>query len=571
MQKICAQCGSGFEITQADLDFLESVSPVFHGEKELIPPPTHCPQCRQQRKMAWRSESALYRRTCDKTGKKIVATFPQDSQYTVYSQEAFWSDDWDPRDYGRDFDFNRSFFEQFAELIKAVPQIALLNMKTENSDFCHRIYDGRNNYLSVIALYAPENLLYTYYTMACKDCTDTAFNQYCELCYECIDTEHCYHCLYGMRLRNCRDCLFCEDCSGCSDCFGCKNLNQKQYMVYNEQKTKEEYQAFIESCALDSHAFVEETTEKAHAFFLEYPHRSNMMVDVSNVSGGNVHHCQESHELYDWYESERMRYCALGEKSHDCGDIYGMGVGDFCYESVTNMYVHHALFCTSTANSSDVIYCHESANDTSDCFGCACMKKGKYCILNKQYSQDEYNALVPKIIDHMRKTPLRSPSGSFAGQEWGEFMPMHMAIPTYNESVAQDHYPLTKEEVQTQGLRWQDREDDTSGTTQTIPADRLPDTLADTPDDIANWAVLCPISRRPFKIVKQELEFYRTHQIPIPRLHPDERHRRRIAKRNPRKLWNRTCANCQKDIASTYAPERPEIVWCESCYLEEVY
>jgi len=28
----------------------------------------------------------------------------------------------------------------------------------------------------------------------------------------------------------------------------------------------------------------------------------------------------------------------------------------------------------------------------------------KYCILNKQYSKEEYEELVPKIIEHMQKT-----------------------------------------------------------------------------------------------------------------------------------------------------------------------
>lgn len=367
-------------------------------------------------------------------------------------------------------------------------------MKTENSMFCHRIYDGRNNYLSIIALYAPENLYYTYYTMACKDCTDTAYNQYCELCYECIDTEHCYQCSYGLRLRNCRDCYFCEDCTGCSNCYGCKNLHQKQYCIYNEQKSKDEYQAFIGSCNFGSHAFVQQTLENSKQFFLKYPHRSNVMIDVENVTGGSVFHCRDSRELYDWYESERMTYCALGEKSHDCMDIYGMGVGDFCLDCVTNMYVHHLLFCISSANSSDLLYCYESSTDTSDCFGCASMKKGKYCILNKQYNKDEYERLAGRLVEHMQRTG-----------EWGEFPPTQYSPLAYNESVAQDHYPLTRDTAEKKGYRWHEADDDIGKVSNTITADRLPDATADIPDDILNWAIECPVSHRLYKIIKQVL------------------------------------------------------------------
>ena len=104
-----------------------------------------------------------------------------------------------------------------------------------------------------------------------------------------------------------------------------------------------------------------------------------------------------------------------------------------------------------------------------------------------------------------------------------------------------------------------------------IPAEKLPDSIDDIPDDVLNWAVRCEATGRPFRIIKQELEFYRKMRLPVPRLHPDERHRRRMALRNPRKLWKRPCGKCGKEMETTYAPERPEIVYCESCYLQEVY
>jgi hypothetical protein len=104
-----------------------------------------------------------------------------------------------------------------------------------------------------------------------------------------------------------------------------------------------------------------------------------------------------------------------------------------------------------------------------------------------------------------------------------------------------------------------------------IPAVKLPDAIDDVPDDILNWAIECEATKRPFRIIKQELDFYRKMKLPIPHLHPDERHRRRMALRNPRKLWKRPCMKCGKEMETTYAPERPEIVYCENCYLKEVY
>jgi len=43
-----------------------------------------------------------------------------------------------------------------------------------------------------------------------------------------------------------------------------------------------------------------------------------------------------------------------------------------------------------------------------------------------------------------------------------------------------------------------------------------------------------------------------------------------MALRNPRKLYERVCDKCGKDMITTYSPERPEVVYCESCYNKEV-
>ncbi len=103
-----------------------------------------------------------------------------------------------------------------------------------------------------------------------------------------------------------------------------------------------------------------------------------------------------------------------------------------------------------------------------------------------------------------------------------------------------------------------------------IPAGKLPESIENIPDDILNWAIECEVTKKPFRIIRQELEFYRKHNIPIPRRHPDQRHLDRMKQRNPRKLFERDCDCCKKQMITTYAPERSEIVYCEGCYEREV-
>ena len=86
-----------------------------------------------------------------------------------------------------------------------------------------------------------------------------------------------------------------------------------------------------------------------------------------------------------------------------------------------------------------------NCNNCQDCFGCVNLKKKQYCILNKQYTKEEYESLLPKIIEHMKQ----------AG-EWGQFLPMKYSSYSYNESVAQDVLPIEKHQIETYESRWLD-------------------------------------------------------------------------------------------------------------------
>ncbi len=170
----------------------------------------------------------------------------------------------------------------------------------------------------------------------------------------------------------------------------------------------------------------------------------------------------------------------------------------------------------------------------SDCFGCVGLRNKSYCILNKQYTKEEYEELVPQIIERM-----------MADGEWGEFFPSSMSPFGYNETVAQEYFPLTREEITESGIfNWSDYEAPFPTVEKVIPASKLPDTIDSIPDDILNWAIECEVTGRPFRIIRQELEFYRKHSLPIPRRHPDQRHLDRMALRNPRKLYERQCDKC---------------------------
>ena len=77
-------------------------------------------------------------------------------------------------------------------------------------------------------------------------------------------------------------------------------------------------------------------------------------------------------------------------------------------------------------------------------------------------------------------------------------------------------------------------------------------------------------SGKPYRITRAELELLRKKNLPIPELHPDERHLARMQRRNPPQLWERVCGESGQPIITSYAPERPDIVLCEEAYLKSL-
>lgn len=141
----------------------------------------------------------------------------------------------------------------------------------------------------------------------------------------------------------------------------------------------------------------------------------------------------------------------------------------------------------------------------------------------------------------------------------------------YNETVAQEYFPMTREEITASNIfHYSDYESPFPKVEKIIPANKLPEDIKDIPDDILNWAIECEVTKKPYRIIRQELDFYRKHSLPIPRRHPDQRHLDRMKLRNPRKLHERKCDHCGVNMITTYSPERTEKVYCDDCYKKEI-
>jgi hypothetical protein len=147
-RRTCAVSGTEFPIYQSDLAYYEKISPTFEGKKYVIPAPKLCPEEREARRMAWRNEWKLYRRTCNKTGKSMMSMYPEDCGYTVYDRKVWYSDARDAMDCGRDYDFSKTFFENYESLNRAVPKKSLHIVDSmENCEYCNYGIFSKSCYL----------------------------------------------------------------------------------------------------------------------------------------------------------------------------------------------------------------------------------------------------------------------------------------------------------------------------------------------------------------------------------------------------------------------------------------
>lgn len=573
MQKVCKQCQAQFEVTPKDLDFYDKVSPVFQGKKYSIPPPTLCPDCRQQRRLSWRNERTLYNRNCDLCKRHIVSVYPMAALFPVYCVRCWWSDQWDSFSYGIDYDFSIPFLKQFQRLRERVPQLAIQNdegISSENSEYCYDVSHAKNCYRVIGSWYIQDChfSLNVNRSRDVVDCNTTSID--CELVYESLDSQRLYHCAYLQNCEGCRDCFFGYDLRGCSDCFCCFGLRQKRFCMFNEQLVEKEYRRRIAEFNLDSFAMTRDMRVTFDHWALRFPRKYANLQNCEDCVGNNLFNCK-SVLGYSVFNSEYSKFIDRSDGPKYSYDLINTGDSQWCYDCVTpdNSYmVAFSVWCWKCKN----IFLSDNCHSSEQLLGCVSVRRGKYCILNKRYTKGEYEELAGRIIESLQKDEwpaMKSPSGTRC-TSWGEHLPISHSPFGYNETAAAEYYPLSRDEVLRRGWKWNDVLPHTMGK-ETQQWDAVADNIRDVPDEIIQEVLACMECRKNYNITPQELKFYRKMPVPIPRLCPDCRHLQRFHRKTPTHLWKRQCKNCAKEIQTTYAPNRPETVYCESCYLSVVY
>ena len=561
-KKICQNCKKDFIIEPDDFSFYEKIK---------VPPPTWCPECRMIRRFSCANSWSLFWRNCNKCGKRMLSMFSPQKDLTVYCQSCWWADDWDGTEYAINYDPSRPFLEQLKELSEKTPYATLESTYTtlKNCEYTNSIAYSKNCFMTIWADFC-ENVYYSSILNGLKWSSDCLRGWESELCYESTGFIRSYNVFFSEDFDDCVDIWFSRNCYGCMNCIGCANLRGASYNIFNVQYGKEEYAKKLKEFGFDSWMKLREFEKQAREFWITKPYREfHGNAFNLNVTGEHVYLSKNSKESYILNYAENCKWCQLITVSDtkDCRDYTGWGnKAELLYECLqvgdgaSNCKFSSHCFPDSLNDE----YCHWAISGKNN-FGCVNLKHKQYCILNKQYSKEDYEKLKDRIIEDMKKNPYIDKLGRV--WSYGEFFSPGFGNFAYNKSNAMRFFPKEKEEATSLGYSWDDTENPSAECT--IKSEALPQTITETNDSILQEIIECSNCKRGYKIIQGELELLRKVNLPVPHQCPKCRENRRFARMNKPGMYNRICDKCKKEIYTPYASDRPEIVYCVKCYQQE--
>src|SRR3990167_2674524 len=557
----CRDCQTEFTVEPADKEILAKLD---------LPEPQLCFEHALQRRMSFRNERHLYRHTCGLCDKPVLAMYAPNLGLTIYCRDCWFSDSWNPSDYGRNYDPNRSFLDQWAELIKITPQFNLFHVgEIENCDYNNFTWNSKDCYLCFSCL-KSEGCVYCKNNDECRDCVDSLYIAKSELAYDCVDITSCYQSAWLTRCEKSTECYLSRDLFNCQNCFGCVNLKHKQYYWYNEPINKNEYERRIKEALSTRENFAQhQKTFAEHE--QKHPVEFAVIRNSENATGNSIYNSKSIRNSFGVREGENMG--DVYRVTYDVKDSYrinNLGIVELAYEAIAAGLGSNKVVVSWMGEKNFSASYTSSCTNCEELLGCVGLRNKKFCILNKQYDEATYHALKKQIIDKMK-----------ADGEWGENLAPALIPQNYNDSIAQELFPLSKAEVLAKGWKWSDDQGMTRGK-ETMKPEALPNSISATPESILKEILACVACQRNYRIQPKELAVLKTLGLALPTHCQDCRFDERLKRYYFPRTYDRQCmcsinshnhhtsATCQTTFKTTYAPNRPEKVFCSPCYQAEL-
>lgn len=428
---------------------------------------------------------------------------------------------------------NSNFVEKFRHLFLISPQCGSWTRASENCDYGDISTNSKDCYM----LFNSGNCRNAYYSEDSRvltDATDCSLCENCELCYECVDCDTCYDSNFCQDCTNCRNINFSYDLRRCNDCFGCCTMRDKQYCIFNEQFSKEEYEKKMKMFDYSNASGIAYIWQKLEEFKKKNPRMYIHEHDTTECTGDYIYHSKNCHQCFDTRHTEDSGYIYQAnldqgtKDSWDCGPI--PTVMDLCYDIAYSDYLFkckHVYWASRLKDSEWCVNCMESEN----LFGCAYVKNRHdgFYILNEKVGEAEYRERTAEI----KKMLLAN------------------GIYTLYDLINKDLEEGKKDEKKRLEL---------------VAHSTLHGALASSIERERN----CFTCTDKFQLVQAEIDFYKKWDIIWPVYCPECRSKQRYALRNERKMYKRVCDKCKKTLISTFPNDSKFVVYCLRCWHENL-
>lgn len=544
-------CEKEFEITEDDIEFLKMLE---------VPPPNFCPTCRRIRRLGHMNTVRLFSRQCQAPEHKetIISIFPKECPFVVYDYQYFASPEFDPMNFGRVYDTNRSSFEQLFDLRKIFPMPSFLNRDPSsiNSEYSNGGRDLKNGYF-VTGCFGSEDVWYSNLINKSKEVMDSRAIIKSELVYGSFASENLYRTCFVYFSSDCSDSMFLFDCKNCTFCFNCINLRNKKYCVNNEQLTKEEYELFIKKIYPLPQEKIKEFKKEFWSMVKKTPIQASRNIGSKNVFGVLLNGCEDLYDVADAHNSMHIRHadgCFSHKDSMDM--LFSGGNCHHLYQTINvGSSSGNIKFSVSSKFVTDCEFIFNCKN-INNCFMCFGLENKSYCVLNTQYSKEKYFELVDTIKVSMLERG-----------EYGDGFDLSFSAQAYNVSHANIAFPLTKEQIETIGGYTVGEPETNIKEIEVIK--NVPRNIEEVSNEITKGALVCETTEKPFRIIQTELEFYRKMKLPLPTQHPSVRMESHYKLAPEGKMYHTPCSNCQKEMNSLFNPSEGYVLYCDDCFKAE--
>ena len=577
---ICEWTWEEFPIFEKEVELMEKISPVFWWKKFNFPLPKLWPKARAIKRMLFRNERSLYKRKSDLSWDNILSIYPESFEWKVYSVAEYNSDKFEASKYWINFDENKNIKEQIKEFYQNIPKKATNlddSIWMENCDYCNFWMGSKDSYMSQAPI-ASQNCLYSYTPLYSNNIIDWHFMTQSENCYDSIWCSKCYKVFYSQSLEESSDCYFSFNLVNCKNCIWCVDLNWKDYHILNKKVEKKEFEEKLKNI-FSSYENVEQFKKEFEEFKENIPKESVMQINSEKCFWSGF---QNSNNVLLWFDTvdlDNWIYNILSwMTTNNVYDTYAVWVNvSYVFNSIwISNSTSSAFWEFSLANNS---YYFRDCRNIENCLFSYWLRNKEFCIFNKQYTKKEYEILAPKIIQKLEDEWI-----------WWEFFETEVSDFPYNDSVADIFYPVKKLVFLDENkniLKTEINDKNGEGVVYILESDkfiskaildlwwkvkinikyRTKNNKIELPKNMQD-VVICEQSKRPFRLLKQEKEFYKKYNIPNPKLHPDIRFKNRINKRNKFELFLKECEDCKEETLTAWEKEK---IVCEKCYEKEIY